>query len=100
MPLIAGECLPFGPVNYGLAAITISSDVAVAFLPIPLLLGLNIRRSQKVALSGLFILGLFTTVCSIFRTLEIKTIAYGDGNSTMLIVWGVIELNVGVRHPT
>ena len=44
----------------------------------------------------IFLLGAFTTVCSIMRMVQIITIAK-NGNSTMLVLWGVIELNVGVR---
>lgn len=43
-----------------------------------------------------FLLGLFTTVCSIMRMVQIITIAK-TGNSTMLVLWGTIEMNVGVR---
>jgi hypothetical protein len=45
---------------------------------------------------AIFTLGLFTTVCSIMRYTQIGRIQYGDGNSTMLILWGTIEFNVGV----
>lgn len=67
-------------------------------LPIPLLLKLNIRTAQKAGLVCLFLLGLFTTVCSIMRITQVPVIAYGDGNSTMLVLWGTIEFNVGVRY--
>lgn len=43
-----------------------------------------------------FLLGLFTTICSIMRMVQIITIAK-TGNSTMLVLWGTIEMNVGVR---
>lgn len=47
----------------------------------------------------IFLLGAFTTVCSIMRMVQIITISK-NGNSTMLVLWGVIELNVGVRTPS
>lgn len=77
--------------------VTIISDVAVALVPVPVLLRLNIKNEKKVALIGIFALGLFTTLCSIFRYLEISRIQSGDGDSTMLVLWGVVEFNVGVR---
>lgn len=46
----------------------------------------------------LFLLGLFTTVCSILRLTQIQRVAFGDGNSTMLVLWGTIEFNVGVSR--
>lgn len=94
-PLTEGTCLPPGPSFTAYAVVTIVSDVIVAVLPIPMLLSLNIQLSKKLGLIGIFILGLFTTLCSVFRYLQINRIQYGDGNSTMLILWGVVEFNVG-----
>ncbi|TDZ32434.1 Satratoxin biosynthesis SC1 cluster protein 4 [Colletotrichum spinosum] len=94
-PLKSGTCLPPGPSFTAYAVVTIVSDVVVALLPIPVLLKLNIRLEKKVGLIAIFLLGLFTTLCSILRYLEIDRIQYGDGNSTMLVLWGTIEFNVG-----
>ncbi|POR39180.1 Uncharacterized protein TPAR_00619 [Tolypocladium paradoxum] len=94
-PLTAGTCLPPGPSFTGYAVVTIVSDVVVALLPIPVLLKLNVRLEKKIGLMGIFMLGLFTTLCSIFRYLQIDRIQYGDGNTTMLVLWGTIEFNVG-----
>ena len=76
---------------------TIISDVVVALIPIPALLKLNVRLGRKIGLIVIFLLGLFTTICSIQRYLQINRIQFGDGNSTMLVLWGTIEFNVGVR---
>ncbi|KOS17297.1 hypothetical protein ESCO_006493 [Escovopsis weberi] len=94
-PLKKGTCLAPGPSFTGYAAVTIASDIIVAILPIPVLLKLNVPNSKKVGLIGIFLLGLFTTVCSILRYSQIGRIQYGDGNSTMLVLWGTIEFNVG-----
>ncbi|KAI3542611.1 [Colletotrichum costaricense] len=94
-PLKAGTCLPAGPSFTAYAVVTIISDVVVAVLPIPVLLKLNVRVEKKAGLIAIFLLGLFTTLCSILRYLEINRIQYGDGNSTMLVLWGTIEFNVG-----
>ncbi|KZZ97397.1 integral membrane protein [Moelleriella libera RCEF 2490] len=94
-PWVTGSCLQPGPSFTGYAVVTIVSDVVVAILPIPVLLRLNVRLEKKLGLIGIFMLGLFTTICSILRYLQIDRIQYGDGNSTMLILWGVIEFNVG-----
>ncbi|KAI4136776.1 MAG: hypothetical protein L6R39_007616, partial [Caloplaca ligustica] len=94
-PNTKGKCLPNDATFYGLAAVTIFFDVIIFFLPIPLLLKLNINLKKKVALVCVFLLGLLTTVCSIMRMVQIIAIA-NTGNSTMLVLWGVIELNVGI----
>ncbi|EEA19337.1 hypothetical protein TMatcc_009473 [Talaromyces marneffei ATCC 18224] len=94
-PSQAGTCLPFGPVNYGMAGFSIACDIITILLPIPMLLDLKVRPAQRAGIIALFSLGLFTTVCSILRMTQIRVIAYGNGNSTLLVLWGTIEFNVG-----
>ncbi|KEY69900.1 hypothetical protein S7711_09002 [Stachybotrys chartarum IBT 7711] len=94
-PLMPGTCLPPGPSFTAYAIVTIISDLAVTLIPIPVLVKLNVPTSKKLGLLAIFTLGLFTTVCSIMRYTQIGRIQYGDGNSTMLILWGTIEFNVG-----
>ncbi|KAF4504637.1 hypothetical protein G6O67_008064 [Ophiocordyceps sinensis] len=94
-PLLKGSCLPAGSSFTGYAIVTIVSDIVVALLPIPVLLKLNVRLEKKLGLIGIFMLGMFTTVCSVLRYVQINRIQFGDGNSTMLVLWGTIEFNVG-----
>lgn len=93
-----GTCLAPGPSFTAYAVVTIVSDVIVAVLPIPVLLKLNIRLEKKLGLIAIFLLGLFTTICSVLRYVQIDRIQFGDGNSTMLVLWGTIEFNVGVSN--
>lgn len=95
-PTKPGKCLAPGPSFTAYAIVTIVSDVVVAIIPVPVLLKLKVNNGKKIGLVIIFLLGLFTTLCSVFRYLQIDRIQYGDGNSTMLILWGVIEFNVGV----
>lgn len=94
-PLKDGTCLPAGPSFTGYAVVTIVSDIVVTLLPIPVLVKLNVSRSKKMGLIVVFILGIFTTICSVMRYTQINRIQFGDGNSTMLVLWGTIEFNVG-----
>ncbi|KAJ5609866.1 hypothetical protein N7528_009132 [Penicillium herquei] len=94
-PSVHGTCLPTGTTFYTLAGFTVFCDVIILVLPIPLLLQLNIKPAQKAGVVCLFMLGLFTTACSILRLTQIHRIAWGDGDSTLLVLWGVIEFNVG-----
>lgn len=91
-----GSCLASGPSFTGYAVVTIVSDIIVAILPLPMLLKLDVRLGKKIALVAIFILGIFTTVCSITRYLQINRIQYGGGDSTMLVLWGTIEFSIGV----
>ncbi|KAK6374195.1 hypothetical protein LTR64_002302 [Lithohypha guttulata] len=94
-PRIAGKCLDNAITFYVLAAISIICDLIIFLLPIPLLLKVQINTRRKVALIAIFLLGLFTTLCSIMRMVQISVI-YKTGNSTMLVLWGTIEMNVGI----
>lgn len=96
-PRTPGKCLPNDTTFYILAAITIFCDVVIFLMPIPLLMKLQINLRRKMGLIGIFALGLFTTVCSVMRMVQIITIAK-NGNSTMLVLWGTIEMNVGVSN--
>ncbi|CAG9947521.1 unnamed protein product [Clonostachys rosea f. rosea IK726] len=94
-PYVKGSCLASGPSFTGYAVVTIVSDIIVAILPLPMLLKLDVRLGKKIALVAIFILGIFTTVCSITRYLQINRIQYGGGDSTMLVLWGTIEFSIG-----
>ncbi|APA11569.1 hypothetical protein sscle_08g063390 [Sclerotinia sclerotiorum 1980 UF-70] len=96
LPKTPGKCLPVGPLFFGLAITTIVFDVIIFFLPIPFLYGLRMDNRKKFGIIGVFALGIFTTVCSVLRMSEIPVITNGSGDSTMLVVWGNIELNVGI----
>ncbi|KAJ5809087.1 uncharacterized protein N7503_001305 [Penicillium pulvis] len=52
-------------------------------------------RAQKAGVMCLFLLGLLTTLCSILPLTQINRVAFGDGKSAMLVLWGTIEFNVG-----
>ncbi len=95
LPRTEGTCLRNDITFYVLAAITILFDCIIFVLPIPILVGLQINKRRKAGLLCVFMLGIFTTVCSVMRMVQIITIS-ATGNSTMLVLWGTIELNVGV----
>ncbi|KAJ6175101.1 hypothetical protein N7485_004906 [Penicillium canescens] len=92
-PTVPGKCLPSGPMNYSRAGVGIACDVIIMLLPIPLLLTLNIERLQKVGAICLFLLGFFTTLCSVLRLIQIPTL--GKGDPTMFVIWSTAEFNVG-----
>lgn len=94
-PRTPGHCLPNDTTFYVLAAITIFCDVIIFLMPIPLLMKVQINLRRKIGLIAIFTLGIFTTVCSIMRMVQIITIAK-NGNSTMLVLWGTVEMNVGI----
>ena len=80
------------------AAISIVSDLVVTTLPIPLLFKLQIGKRQKVGLAAMFALGIFTTICSIMRYVQLKHLEFLNGDATTVVLWGCIEFSVGVSH--
>lgn len=95
-PLTVGTCLPNAPVNFSLSGFTITSDVIIFLLPIPFMYQLQMPNRKKFAVMGVFMLGLFTTICSGLRMTQTRVVAFGNGNSTMLVLWGNVEMNVGI----
>ncbi|GAB7347680.1 hypothetical protein MBLNU459_g5247t1 [Dothideomycetes sp. NU459] len=95
IPMTPGKCLSTNPLYYGTAAFTISCDVIVFILPVPLVYGLHMERKKRYGLIFAFVLGLFTTICSIMRLLQVPAVAKG-GDPTNLILWAIIETDVGI----
>lgn len=77
------------------SATAIFYDIIILILPIPMFLKLQMNNRKKVGLIGLFLLGIFTTLCSIMRLTQVKSIISG-GDVTGLVLWATVEMNVGV----
>lgn len=58
-PTITGKCLAMGAeVQMHMSSIgNIVTDVMVLILPLPVVVRLNLRKKQKIALAGVFCLG-------------------------------------------
>lgn len=68
-------------------------------IPIAIFISLQMNRWQKFVLTVLFMFGMTTVIFSSLRAKEIERIAK-DGNNSMLLMWGVVEMNVGVSCST
>ncbi|KAI4184937.1 MAG: hypothetical protein L6R41_004429 [Letrouitia leprolyta] len=80
-----GKCLDFTALLLSTAIINICTDVAVLVLPMPLVWNLKIEKSQKFAVSGIFLLGSFTIIDS-----------YLKGTALDAGYWSIIEPGVGI----
>jgi hypothetical protein len=56
---------------------------------------LQMNSRKKLGIVGLFLLGIFTTLCSIMRLTQVKSIIIG-ADVTGIILWATVEMNVGV----
>jgi hypothetical protein len=95
IPHIPGTCLSPGPLFYGTAGISIICDLIAFSLPLIVLYPIRIVNRDKGRLVVLLFFGFLTTVCSIVRMIQTRTVVE-KGDSTNLILWGVIETCVGV----
>ena len=78
-----------------IAGTSLGLDVLIIILPIPILWKLNLSLRQRVALVGVFSMGLFVTVIQIIRIFTIANLAsYTD--SEAIVSWSVVELNLGI----
>lgn len=89
--------MPIATTVYIGSVTAIFYDIVILILPVPMVLKLQMNNRKKVGLLALFLLGVFTTVCSIMRLTQVKSIISG-ADVTGIILWGTVEMNVGVSH--
>ncbi|KAF6830571.1 integral membrane protein [Colletotrichum plurivorum] len=77
----------------------IITDILLLLIPIPGIWSLQLRKAQKMALVGIFTLGLFVTAVSCIRLYYVVAIDFADPDTTWLLteemMWTGIEVNVG-----
>ncbi|PSK43980.1 hypothetical protein B9Z65_1697 [Elsinoe australis] len=83
-----------------MAATSILCDFIVFLLPLPVLLcrvagSGSITNNQHLVSAATFACGLLTTVVSIARAVYLREVQNGNGDNTMVVLMGVVEINVG-----
>ncbi|CAI0652576.1 unnamed protein product, partial [Colletotrichum noveboracense] len=77
----------------------IITDVLLLLLPVPGIWSLQLRKPQKMALVGIFTLGIFVTAVSFIRLHYVLAIDFADPDTTWLLteemMWTGIEVNIG-----
>ncbi|KAL5395856.1 hypothetical protein PMIN06_004333 [Paraphaeosphaeria minitans] len=93
------KCIKLVDFYYANAAINLTNDVVILFLPIKVLWGLHMPLRQRIGLCGLFGLGGLATVAGIIRLSSLKALL-GSANPTVDVVtpldWSFIELNTAI----
>ncbi|KAK2800272.1 hypothetical protein FQN51_006180 [Onygenales sp. PD_10] len=94
-----GTCISLAAFWYANATFNILSDLVLIALPAPVISTLQLPRKSKIALCGIFAVGIFVCITSVLRitTLDIAT-SYFDipWNSIGSSMWTVIESNLGI----
>ncbi|KAH1544943.1 hypothetical protein KXV92_003685 [Aspergillus fumigatus] len=94
-----GTCINMTAFWYANAAFNILTDLVLIALPIPVVLKLQLPPKSKIALCGIFAVGLFTCITSVLRitTLNVATNHLDTTwNSIGSSMWTVIESNLGI----
>ncbi|EAW13620.1 putative plasma membrane protein Pth11-like [Aspergillus clavatus NRRL 1] len=94
-----GKCINMTAFWYANATFNILSDLVLIALPIPVVIKLQLPHKSKIALCGIFAVGIFTCITSILRitTLNLATNHLDTTwNSIGSSMWTVIESNLGI----
>ncbi len=82
------------------AALNLFSDVVILLIPIPILLSLSVPMRQRLALVGIFSVGLLAIIASSIRMRVMVLWAASPWNSAIyganLLLWGQVEINSGI----
>lgn len=96
--LPGGHCINNIAFYIALAATNCATDVTLLFLPMPMVWNLRVRRSKKIALSGVFMLGAFVCAIALYRISTLPPIDPEDitWSNTYAGLWTGIESSAGV----
>ena len=82
------------------AALNLFSDVVILLIPIPTLLSLSVPLRQRLALVGIFSVGVLAIIASSVRMRVMTLWAASPWNSAIygadLLLWGQVETNSGI----
>ncbi|PWY70796.1 integral membrane protein [Aspergillus sclerotioniger CBS 115572] len=99
-PTIPGGCINLAKFYYGLQIPNIATDAIILVLPMKHVWELQVPRSQKVMLTGIFLLGALTLAFDIVRLVTLIELSQaGDDityNQVPASVWTCIEPCVGI----
>ncbi|KAK0668217.1 hypothetical protein QBC41DRAFT_347410 [Cercophora samala] len=95
---ITGTCISITANWYANAAFSITTDLIILGLPMHSIYTSHLPTSQKLALMGVFALGLFTTITSILRmtTLNFSSTSPDITFDIDSSIWTVIEQNLAI----
>ncbi|KAJ5875867.1 uncharacterized protein N7529_001451 [Penicillium soppii] len=96
---LPGTCLNFEAVWFFNASMNIATDITLLVLPMPLLSQLQLPRMQKIALMGVFAIGILVVVTSILRLSSLREVAKSPDTSYSNVgaaYWTAAECNVAI----
>lgn len=97
-PTFEGTCVDNTKFWYANAGFSIATDIIMLLLPMPLVYRLQVPWPQKVALVGVFMLGIFVVITSCLRITSLDILATTPDTSYDIenVMWTIIEPNVAI----
>ncbi|KAK3936525.1 integral membrane protein [Diplogelasinospora grovesii] len=94
-----GKCMPLVPVFFVPAVINMITDFIIFLMPLPAIRQLQLPLKQKIILSLILCLGLFTCVISIVRLSTLDAAATSSDSTwdnTEAALWSYLELTIAI----
>ncbi|OAL53653.1 hypothetical protein IQ07DRAFT_677114 [Pyrenochaeta sp. DS3sAY3a] len=99
--ITTAKCLSLKGIYIGGSVPNVITDAILIIMPIPYVWRLHAPVAQRIVLAGMFLLGIFITIVSmvrltVFLKIPIATSANVTFNFREIIVWSVVEINIGL----
>ncbi|KAH9240656.1 hypothetical protein K456DRAFT_1824526 [Colletotrichum gloeosporioides 23] len=99
VPSTASFCLNTLPIWYFSSAMSMATDIMIFCIPLPSVLKLRLPTKQKAMLFGVFSLGFFVCIISVYRMFTLRTAVYSEDppwENIGAAIWSAIELNTSI----
>ncbi|KAG8534136.1 uncharacterized protein KY384_000980 [Bacidia gigantensis] len=97
-PYTHGHCIDTSLAATVMAAFNVATDFAILILPMPILWQMQIPSRRKLQIMGIFLLGGFVCVASVYRCVVIHTLSPSDPtwSDVPTVLWTMAELGVAI----
>ncbi|KAM0328650.1 hypothetical protein ACHAQA_005062 [Verticillium albo-atrum] len=103
VPSMATICLSTLPIWYFSSGMSMATDIFIFCIPIPSVLQLQLPLKQRIIVLGIFGLGFFVCIISIYRMFTLRAGVISQDPSWENIgvaIWSCLELNVSIIAST
>ncbi|KAL8314957.1 hypothetical protein RB601_002667 [Gaeumannomyces tritici] len=98
-PSMVGRCLDTLPIWYLTAALSMATDFAIFCIPLPAAWRLQLRARQKVMVLGIFSLGFFVCIVSVYRLFTLYPGVVSTDptwDNIGAAIWSIVELTAAI----
>jgi len=103
VPSMADTCIDTLPIWYFSSGMSMGTDILIFCIPIPSVVKLQLPLKQRIMVLGIFCLGFFVCIISVYRMFTLKAGVISLDPSWENIgaaIWSCIELNVSIIAST